>query len=174
MWDMEYKTRGEYLEALEKALEGKNIPDADQMVTDIKNYFFKRNRQSIGDTEVIQTLPEQYDGKAYANKRVLKKTGSAKFFKRLGIFLLTCLMVLLGVTTSLAFLAVLLGGVALIASGVIFQFDLLEMLPEQVVAVFSFGPEHLFENNPVGTVFLVSAGIFMILIAGTALKALRR
>lgn len=180
MWDMEYKTRGEYLEALEKALEGKNIPDADQMVTDIKNYFFKRNRQSIGDTEVIQTLPapealaEQYDGKAYANKRVLKKTGSAKFFKRLGIFLLTCLMVILGVTTSLAFLAVLLGGVALIASGVIFQFDLLEMLPEQVVAVFSFGPEHLFENNPVGTVFLVSAGIFMILIAGTALKALRR
>ena len=57
MWDMEYKTRGEYINALEAALEGKNIPDADKMVTDIRNYFFKCNHQSIGDTEVIQTLP---------------------------------------------------------------------------------------------------------------------
>ena len=38
---MEYKTRGEYINALEAALEGKNIPDADKMVTDIRNYFFK-------------------------------------------------------------------------------------------------------------------------------------
>ena len=37
---MEYKTRGEYISALEQALAGKDIPDADKMVTDIKNYFF--------------------------------------------------------------------------------------------------------------------------------------
>ncbi|MEE0228963.1 MAG: hypothetical protein UEJ45_00445, partial [Peptococcaceae bacterium] len=98
MWDMEYKTRGEYINALEAALESKNIPDADKMVTDIRNYFFKCNHQSIGDTEVIQTLPapevlaKQYEGKEYTNTRVLKKKGSAKFFKRLGIFLLTCFM----------------------------------------------------------------------------------
>lgn len=180
MWDMEYKTRGEYINALEAALEGKNIPDADKMVTDIRNYFFKCNHQSIGDTEVIQTLPapevlaKQYEGKEYTNTRVLKKKGSAKFFKRLGIFLLTCFMVILGFATSIAFLAMLLGGVGLIASAIIFQFNLLEMLPGQVVAVFEYGPVHLFEGNPVAIIFLVASGIFLILISGTALKALRR
>lgn len=180
MWDMEYKTRSEYINALESALVGKDIPDADQMVTDIKNYFFKRNHQSIGDTEVIQTLPApeelaaQYDGKAYTNPRLLKKTGSAKFFKRLGIFLLTFFMVILGLATTLAFFAMLVGGVALIASAVIFQFGFMDMLPQAIVTVLEYGPTHVFEGNPVGNVFLVSTGVFLILLSGTILKALRR
>ena len=91
-WEMEYKTRGEYISALEQALAGKDIPDADKMVTDIKNYFFKRNRQSVGDTEIISTLPDpetlaaQYQGKEYSNKRALKKNGSAGFSSALASF----------------------------------------------------------------------------------------
>ena len=100
---MEYKTRGEYISALEQALAGKDIPDADKMVTDIKNYFFKRNRQSVGDTEIISTLPDpetlaaQYQGKEYGNKRALKKNGSAGFFKRFGIFFVSLFAVISGI-----------------------------------------------------------------------------
>ena len=35
MWDMEYKTRGEYVSALEKALTDKDVSDADKMIQDI-------------------------------------------------------------------------------------------------------------------------------------------
>lgn len=179
-WEMEYKTRGEYISALEQALAGKDIPDADKMVTDIKNYFFKRNRQSVGDTEIISTLPDpetlaaQYQGKEYSNKRALKKNGSAGFFKRFGIFFVSLFAVIFGLVLYLGFLAMFLAGILSIALGVIFQMNLVDSLPAQVMSVLENAPYEIFENNPVGVIFLVASGIFLLLLSGTALKALRR
>ena len=179
-WDMEYKTRGEYISALEHALVGKDIPDADKLVTDVKNYFFKRNRQSIGDTEIISSLPTpetlaaQYDGKEYANPRALKKNGSAGFFKRFGIFLLTLIAVILGLVLTLFFLVLLLGGLAALALAVIGQMQLFDRLPGVVMNALNVLPYEAVTDNTVGIVFLVSAGIFLLLLSGTALKALRR
>ena len=179
-WEMEYKTRGEYISALEQALAGKDIPDADKMVTDIKNYFFKRNRQSVGDTEIISTLPDpetlaaQYQGKEYGNKRALKKNGSAGFFKRFGIFFVSLFAVIFGLVLYLGFLAMFLAGILSIALGVIFQMNLVDSLPAQVMSILENAPYEIFENNPVGVLFLVAAGIFLLLLSGTALKALRR
>ena len=177
---MEYKTRGEYISALEQALAGKDIPDADKMVTDIKNYFFKRNRQSVGDTEIISTLPDpetlaaQYQGKEYSNKRALKKNGSAGFFKRFGIFFVSLFAVIFGLVLYLGFLAMFLAGILSIALGVIFQMNLVDSLPAQVMSILEIAPYEIFENNPIGVLFLVAAGIFLLLLSGTALKALRR
>lgn len=179
-WDMDYKTRGEYISALEKALAGKNIVDADKMVTDIKNYFFKRNRQSIGDTEIIATLPDpetlaaQYEGKEYTNPRALKKSGSAGFFKRFGIFILTFVMVVVGLVLSIAFFLMLLVGILSLVGALSIYMGWIDMLPEQVLSVVELIPYQIFENNPIGLVSLVSSGIFLILLSGTALKALRR
>ena len=179
-WELEYKTRGEYVSALEAALADKEIQGADKMVTDIKNYFFKRNRQSIGDTEIIATLPApeelaaQYEGKEYDNPRALKKNGSAGFFKRFGIFLLTVVAVVLGLIVSVAFFLIFLAGLLSVVSAVVFQMGWTSMLPAQVMTIVEKVPYQAFENNPVGSVFLVSAGIFLLLLSGTALKALRR
>lgn len=179
-WEMDYKTRGEYVSALEKALVDKDVPDADKMVLDIKNYFFKRNRQSIGDTEIIATLPApeelaaQYAGKEYTNTRALKKTGSTGFFKRFGISLLSIFAVLFGFLLYVGFLITLLAGILSIVAAVIFQMDLLDSLPAQVVGLIEQVPYQMFENNTVGTVYLVASGIFMLLLSGTALKALNR
>lgn len=179
-WDMDYKTRGEYISALEKALAGKNIVDADKMVTDIKNYFFKRNRQSIGDTEIIATLPDpetlaaQYEGKEYTNPRALKKSGSAGFFKRFSIFILTFVMVVVGLVLSIAFFLMLLAGILSLVGALSIYMGWIDMLPEQVLSVVELIPYQIFENNPIGLVSLVSSGIFLILLSGTALKALRR
>ena len=175
-WEMEYKTRGEYISALEQALAGKDIPDADKMVTDIKNYFFKRNRQSVGDTEIISTLPDpetlaaQYQGKEYSNKRALKKNGSAGFFKRFGIFFVSLFAVIFGLVLYLGFLAMFLAGLLSIALGVIFQMNLVDSLPAQVMSVLENAPYEIFENNPVGVIFLVAAGIFLLLLSGTVVK----
>lgn len=180
MWDMEYKTRGEYVSALEKALTDKDVSDADKMIQDIKNYFFKRNRQSIGDTEIIESLPDpetlaaQYDGKCYTDKRALKKSGGAGVFKRFGIALLTLFMVILGLVMSVVFYALLIAGVIAIALAVIFRMGWMGALPGQVVGVIEMLPYELFAESPVGVIFLVAAGIFLILLAGTAIKALRR
>lgn len=179
-WDIDYKTRGEYISALEKALAGKNIVDADKMVTDIKNYFFKRNRQSIGDTEIIATLPDpetlaaQYEGKEYTNPRALKKSGNAGFFKRFGIFILTFVMVVVGLVLSIAFFLMLLAGILSLVGALSIYMGWIDMLPEQVLSVVELIPYQIFENNPIGLVSLVSSGIFLILLSGTALKALRR
>ena len=180
MWDMKYKSRGEYITALEAAMEGKDIPEAEKIVMDIKNYFFECNHKSIGDTEVINKLPDpevlatQYDGKEYSNVRALKKSGSAKFFKRLGIFLLTVCSVVLGVTFFVGFLLMLLFGLLAIASAIIFQTGVTDVLPSNIVSLLEYLPYQLFENSITGTVFLVSLGVFSIVIAITALKALWR
>lgn len=180
MWDMEYKTRGEYVSALEKALADKDVSDADKMIQDIKNYFFKRNRQSIGDTEIIEDLPApealaaQYDGKSYSDKRALKKNGSAGIIKRFGIALLTFFMVILGLVVSLVFFLMFVSGILSIVAAVIFQMGWLSMIPGQLMHYIEMAPYEIFENNPVGVLFLVSSGIFLLLLSGTALKALRR
>ena len=71
---MEYMTRGEYMNALAHALADRDVADADYMIADFKYYFFKQNSLGIGDTEIIQSLPDpvaladQYDGKEYGNR----------------------------------------------------------------------------------------------------------
>lgn len=177
---MEYKTRGEYISALEKALAGKDIPDADKMVLDIKNFFFKRNRQSVGDTEIISMLPDpeelvaQYDGKEYADKRALKKSGSAGILKRFGISLLSIFAVIFGVLLYAIFFVMLLSGILSIAAAVVFQLGILDSLPAQVMNLIEQVPYEMFENNPVGTVYLIASGIFMLFLSSTVLKALLR
>lgn len=179
-WEMDYKTRGEYVAALEKALADKGVVDADKIISDIKNYFFKRNRQSIGDTEIIAMLPDpevlaaQYEGKEYSNPRALKKSGQTGVFKRFGIFLLTLVAVILGLVLSIGFFVVLLAGILSIVLAVLFQMNLIGSLPAPVMSLLDMIPYEMFENNPVGVIFLVSSGIFLILLSGTALKALRR
>ncbi|MEE0509657.1 MAG: DUF1700 domain-containing protein [Peptococcaceae bacterium] len=179
-WDMDYKTRGEYVSALENALADKNVIDADKMVTDIKNYFFKRNRQSIGDTEIIASLPDpevlaaQYEGKEYTNTRALKKNGSAGFFKRFGIFLLSVIMVVVGLVISIGFFLMLLAGVLSLAGALCIYMGWIDTLPSQIMTIVDMVPYQMFENNPIGLVALVSSGIFLLLLSGTALKALRR
>ncbi|MEE0435347.1 MAG: DUF1700 domain-containing protein [Peptococcaceae bacterium] len=180
MWDMAYKTRGEYVSALEQALEGKNVVDADMMISDIKKFFFNRNRQSIGDTEIINMLPEpetlaaQYENKEYNNRRALKKSGSAGIIKRAGIALLTLFAVVLGFLLTVGFALMFVLGVLAVIAAVIFQMGWFDSLPSQVVAVIDVLPYQAFENNPVGVIFLVASGIFLLLLSGTALKALRR
>ncbi|MDO4281613.1 MAG: DUF1700 domain-containing protein [Peptococcaceae bacterium] len=178
-WNMEYTTRGEYMNALEQALEGRDIPDANKMLTDIKNYFFKRNLQSVGDTEIISTLPdpfalaEQYDGKTYSDKRALKKNGSAGIVKRFFIGILTIFATILGVVFFISFLASLVGGIASIVMGVLY-FVSGDGIAGVVNSYTGVDMNTVFANRFVGVANLISSGLFAFLLSVTALKALWR
>ena len=82
--------------------------------------------------------------------------------------------VVLGLIVSVAFFLIFLAGLLSVVSAVVFQMGWTSMLPAQVMTIVEKVPYQAFENNPVGIVFLVSAGIFLLLLSGTALKALRR
>lgn len=179
MWNLTYKTQDTYIEALQHACEEKNVSDTDEMIKDFRKYFEKKNKEYIGDMEVIKSLPEaeaiasQYENKAYCNKRQLMKEGSAGGGKRFGIGLLSVLVRLFSLIGYVALIALLFAGLASIAVAGIFQFGFNTMLPQEIQAFSATYPSDVFVNYLEGRIFLVALGIFIFFLAGTLIQSLR-
>lgn len=179
MWNLNYKTQETYLEALRQKCEEKNVSDTDTIVTDFQKYFAKKNKECIGDMEVIKELPDpdelasQYENKSYTSRKQLMKAGSAGTGKRLGIGVLSLLLRIFSVCAYLVFIAFFAFGVCCVAAAVIFQIDMTASLPDIVLNQIEALPYEAFANYKEGIIFLVAVGIFSILISGTLIKSLR-
>lgn len=179
-WEMKYMTRGEYINALGHALAQRDVVDADIMIAEFKYYFFKQNSLGIGDTEVIQSLPDpealaqEYDGKEYSNRRALKKSGSMGAVGRFGLGILTFFAGFFGLVTTLISYAAILAGALLLVLATIYAFHLDGILPDIVMGVLSQVPIGIFSQSMVGLLSMASAGVFLILLFVTIAKALHR
>ena len=177
---MEYMTRGEYMNALAHALADRDVADADYMSADFKYYFFKQNSLGIGDTEIIQSLPDpgaladQSDGKEYGNRSLLKKTGSAGVFKRFVIGLLSFFAVLMGVITTVISYAAVLIGILAIALSAVYAFHLNAMLPAPILGLVEKVPIGILADSTAGLLAIASGGVFLIVLFATIIKAMHR
>lgn len=191
MWDLTYKTKDEYLGALEKAAAEKEVKDASNMVSDFKKFFDRRGKEFEGDLEVISRLPlpetlaDQYAGCTWGKRRAVRKEGRAGFFKRFGVSLISAVLHLL---YFLFYVVLGIGAVAGIGAVLVvacYQLKWVESVPAEVLNLYGMLPanilhgldrvpwQHMLQSWS-GAIFLIATGVFAFFLFGTILKGMRR
>lgn len=191
MWDLTYKTKDEYLDALRKAAGEQGVKDASRMVSDFRKYFNRRRKEYEGDMEVISRLPlpetlaAQYAGCTWGKRRAVRKEGRAGAGKRFGIFLMNIFVYVVYAVLYLVLALGVLAGLLTVIAVAAWQMNWMNGMPDAVNDLYLLLPNSVLQwinglsvgdwmSSPSGSIFLISVSVFVFFLFGTLLKGMRR